>query len=85
MTAEKQNSITKSKPGPKPKEKDNTKKVSRHFGIPMDLYNEMEQENLMDKKNSGERISTEETLITLISEGLLYRKEKREAESRKTS
>lgn len=68
----------KNRPGPKPKEKDDTKKIYRHIGIPETIYHAMEDENTLEKRTTGNRINTEETLVDLISEGLEYRKKKRE-------
>lgn len=68
---------SKSKPGPKPKEKDNTAKVFRHIGIPKKIYEDMEDENTLEKRTTNMRINTEETLVALIEEGIAYRREKR--------
>lgn len=62
------------KRGPKPKPDDGIERIYRHFGIPKSMYEDMEQENLMDKKKTGDRISTEQTLVTLIGEAIQARK-----------
>lgn len=67
----------KIKTGPKTnkmKDKDKTERIFRHLAIPKNIYRDMEDENMIEKRAKDEKISTEETLISLISEGIMQRK-----------
>lgn len=54
--------------------------ISRHFWFPKELYELIEDENTIEKRNSGTKVSKEQTIFDLIREGIAARQEKRESE-----
>lgn len=56
------------------KDKNNNRYIQRHVKIPMELMLDIKEENVNENRGKDETISTEKTILSLIEDGLKFRK-----------